>query len=146
GAIQILCNVDLCGEGLSINAIECVILLRPTQSLGLYIQQVGRGLRTWPGKEQLTILDHVGSTYKFGLIDEPREWTLTMDTERRKKKPAPSIRVCPKCFAASPARAIVCVECGAVFEVKPRQEVIEKDGELIELTAEQIAKKQVRRE
>jgi len=146
GRIQVLCNVDLCGEGLSINAIECVILLRPTQSLGLYIQQVGRGLRTWPGKEYLTILDHVGSTHKFGLIDEPREWALTMDETKRKKKAAPGIRVCVKCFAASPARASVCIECGHVFEVKPRQEIDERDGELVELTAEQIARKRERRE
>jgi DNA repair protein RadD len=144
GAIRVLCNVDLCGEGLSINAIECVILLRPTQSLGLYIQQVGRGLRTWPGKECLTILDHVGNTMKFGFIDEPREWTLEGDADKRKKKPAPGIRVCPKCFAASPARATVCVECGTPFEVKPRQNVEEREGELIELTAEQIAKKRER--
>jgi DNA repair protein RadD len=146
GKIQVLCNVDIAGEGLSINAIECVILLRPTQSLGLYIQQVGRGLRTWPGKECLTILDHVGSTLRFGFIDEPREWTLTMDTERQKKKPPPGIRVCPKCFAASAARALVCCDCGHVFEVQPRQEVKEKDGELVELTAEEIARKRERQE
>jgi DNA repair protein RadD len=146
GAIRVLCNVDLCGEGLSINAIECVILLRPTQSLGLYIQQVGRGLRTWPGKECLTILDHVGNTMKFGFIDEPREWTLEGDADKRKKKPAPGIRVCPKCFAASPARATACVECGEKFEVKPRQNVEEREGELIELTAEQITRKRERRE
>lgn len=146
GKIQVLCNVDLCGEGLSINAIECVILLRPTQSLGLYIQQVGRGLRTWPGKDQLTILDHVGSTYKFGLIDDDREWALTYDETKRKKQAAPGIRVCPKCFAASPARAAQCVECGHVFEVKPRQDISEVEGELIELTPEQIATKRARRE
>jgi ribosomal protein L40E len=78
------------------------------------------------------------------LPSDPREWTLTDDSERRKKKPAPGIRVCPKCFAASPARATVCVECGHAFEVKPRQEVEEKEGELVELTAEQIAKKRER--
>lgn len=140
GAIQILCNVDLCGEGLSINAIECVILLRPTQSLAVYIQQVGRGLRTWPGKQELTILDHVGATERFGMIDEPREWTLEGDSAKRAKEPAPSVRVCAKCFAASSARARACIECGAEFPVKARQEPDERAGELVELTAEELAK------
>ena len=90
------------------------------------------------------ILDHVNSTQKFGLPTEDREWILTADVIKRKKKDAPGIRVCPKCFAASPARASVCVECGHVFEVKPRQEVEERDGELVELTAEQIAKRRER--
>jgi len=144
GAIQVLCNVDICGEGLSINAIECVILLRPTQSLGLYIQQVGRGLRTWPGKECLTILDNVGNTMRFDFIDADREWTLSGDVEKIKKKPAIGIRVCPKCFAASPARATTCVECGAKFEVKPRQEIDERDGELVELSAAESAEKRAK--
>jgi DNA repair protein RadD len=145
GAIQVLCNVDLCGEGLSINAIECVILLRPTQSLAVYIQQVGRGLRTWPGKKELIILDHVRATEMFGLIDEPREWALTMDTTRAKRKSPPGIRVCAKCFAANPVRSLVCVDCGEPFPVESRT-VAEKDGELVELTAEEIARKRERRE
>lgn len=145
GKIKILCNVDLCGEGLSINAIECVILLRPTQSLALYIQQVGRGLRTFPGKKELIILDHVGSTIKFGLIDEPREWTLQGDVEKRKKKPAPGVRVCPKCFSASAFRATTCVNCGELFEVKSR-EIAEKSGELEEITPEELERRRVRRE
>lgn len=152
GAIQVLCNVELCGEGLSINAIECVILLRPTQSLGLYIQQVGRGLRTHQGKKELIILDHVGSTVKFGMIDEVREWTLAGDVEKRKKKPGPKAKVCPKCFAtARSLQAIKCVNvlvsgevCGHVFEVKSR-EVAEKDGELQEITPEELERRRQRR-
>ena len=144
GAIQILCNVDLCGEGLSINAIECVILLRPTQSLGLYIQQVGRGLRTWPGKTHLTILDHVGLTQKFGLIDEPREWALTYSEDKKKKTASVNVRVCGGCWAASPARALRCSNCGKEFPVAARSELEEREGELVEITAETIAKRAAR--
>ena len=83
----------------------------------------------------------------FGMIDEPREWTLTGDIERRKKKAPPGIRVCPKCFAASPARAPGCTNfpCDHIFEVKSR-EVSEKEGKLVELTAEQVEKKRARQE
>lgn len=149
GKIQVLCNVDLCGEGLSINAIECVILLRPTQSLGLFIQQVGRGLRRWSEKKELIILDHVGSTVKFGMIDEPREWTLAGDVEKRKKKSPPGVRICPKCFAASSPRAPKCTnkgppECDHVFEVKSRA-VGEQEGELVEVTQEELARRRERR-
>lgn len=146
GSIKILCNVDLCGEGLSINAIECVILLRPTQSLALYIQQVGRGLRVWPGKEYLTILDHVGSTKKFGFIDDQRDWSLHQTAIKQKKKPPPGVRVCPSCFAASPARVTKCVECGHVFEIRERQSVEERQGELVEMTREDMEKARQARE
>jgi DNA repair protein RadD len=136
GALQILCNVDICGEGLSINAIECVILLRPTQSLGLYIQQVGRGLRTWPGKKELIILDHANLTVKFGLIDEPREWTLSGD-EEKKKASTTSVRVCPKCWAATRSAARTCGECGYEFPVKSRNAKFVK-GDLEEVDAEEL--------
>lgn len=145
GAISVLSNVDIAGEGLSINAIECIILLRPTASLGHYIQTVGRGLRTFPGKEMLTILDHVNSTIKFGMIDEPRDWQLTYDETTRKSKPKTSVRVCPACFAASSSRSRVCTNCGREFPVEPRQ-VEEREGELAEVTAEMLAKRAVRRE
>lgn len=146
GSIKVMASCDLFSEGFDVENVHAGILLRPTQSEGLWRQQVGRILRPAPGKTHALILDHVNSTMKFGMPADPREWTLEGDADRRKKKPAPGIRVCPKCFAASPARASTCVECGTAFEVKPRQQVEEKEGELVELTAEQIAKKRERRE
>jgi len=146
GKINVITSVNIFSEGVDLPGCHVGIFLRPTESLGLFLQQCGRILRPAPGKTHAMIFDHVNSTMKFGLPDDPREWTLTDDLARRKKKPAPGIRVCPKCFAASPARASVCVECGVAFEVKPRQQVEEKEGELVELTAEQIARKRERRE
>ena len=63
GETLILSNVDLFGEGFDVPAIEAVIMLRPTQSLSLYLQQVGRGLRPLAGKETAIILDHAGNSY-----------------------------------------------------------------------------------
>jgi DNA repair protein RadD len=143
GKIKILASCDLFSEGFDVPGAHIGILLRPTVSEGLFLQQVGRLLRPAAGKTTAIILDHVGNTQKFGMPDETREWELTADIVH-KKKAKPGIRVCPKCFAASPARARTCVECGHVFEVQPRQEVKEKDGELVELTAEQIAKRRER--
>ena len=144
GKIRMLASCDLFSEGFDAPGTEVGILLRPTQSEALWRQQIGRVLRPAPGKDHALIFDHVGSTVKFGLPDAPREWSLTANATRRAKKPPPAVRVCPKCFAASPARAAACVDCGHVFPIKPRQELEEREGELVEITAEQLAKREAR--
>jgi DNA repair protein RadD len=147
GAIQVLVNCQLYVEGIDIPAIGCIADLAPTQSLTRYLQRAGRGMRPFEGKENCIYLDHANNVSRFGAPTEPREWTLEGSESRKKSaERGASIRVCPKCFAASPARAQVCVECGVAFETKPRQEIDEREGELVELTAEEIARKQARRE
>lgn len=146
GAIRVLVSCDLFSEGFDVPGVHCGIMLRPTASEGLHRQQVGRILRPASGKDAAIILDHVGNCQKFGLPADPREWQLTADIIKRKKSDAPGIRVCPKCFAASPARAQICQECQARFETKARQEVEEKDGDLVELTAAEIAEKRAKKQ
>lgn len=108
GRIQVLTSCDLISEGLDIPAVGCAILCRPTKSLGLYRQQVGRALRPGPGKVAL-ILDHAGNIERHGLPDEEPEWTL----EGAKRKPkAAGVKICQECFAAYTGAR--CPECGAV--------------------------------
>ncbi|MBC1962768.1 DEAD/DEAH box helicase, partial [Listeria welshimeri] len=66
GEIKVLCNLDLIGEGFDVPDCSTVIMLRPTQSLSLYIQQSMRGMRYKQGKTA-TIIDHVGNVKRFGL-------------------------------------------------------------------------------
>jgi DNA repair protein RadD len=146
GKIQLFSQCQIANEGFDIPGVHCGLLLRPTASLALWIQMTGRCMRIAPGKTHAILMDHTNNAVRHGLPNEPRNWELTADIIKRSKKAAPSIRVCPKCFAASPARELGCVECGTVFEVKPRQEVEERDGELVELTAEELARKRERRE
>lgn len=146
GKIKVISQCEIATEGWDLPGVHCGIFLRPTQSLGLWIQMTGRCSRISPGKTHAILLDHCNNTRRMGMPDEDRDWILTVDTVKRKKKDAPLIRVCPQCFAASPARTPACIECGHVFEVKSRQEIEEKDGELVELTAEQIARKRERRQ
>ena len=124
GEVQVLTSVDVISEGFDVPGIVGAILLRPTQSLGLYLQQVGRALRTAPGKEAAIILDHVGNSQRHGLPDDPREWSLLGRGERKGKGAKDpddvAIRQCPSCFAVSPAAASKCRECGAAFPLKPR--------------------------
>ena len=74
GKIQIICNVNLFTEGFDCPDIEFVQLARPTKSLSLYLQQVGRALRTYEGKKKALILDNVGLYNRFGLPKARRNW------------------------------------------------------------------------
>lgn len=132
GETLVLSNADLFGEGFDVPAIEAAILLRPTKSLSLHLQQVGRALRPSPGKGHAIILDHAGNSLTHGLPDDEREWSLE-DRERRKRSaPAEvSIRQCDNCFFVF-RPAPKCPQCGETIEVKARAiEVVE--GELAEV-------------
>ena len=72
GRTQVLCSVDVVSEGTDVPAVSAAILLRPTQSEALYLQQVGRILRPQPGRTKIVVLDHVGSTLKHGFVDDHR--------------------------------------------------------------------------
>jgi len=144
GALRVMASCDLFSEGFDVPDIHVGILLRPTASFGLFLQQVGRCLRIAPGKDQALILDHSANCLRFGLPTDPREWQLTYDeTSRAKKKPEIQARVCSSCFAASPMRAKVCANCGEPFPVESR-EVDQRAGQLEELTPEQLAERKER--
>lgn len=106
GEIKVLCNVDLFGEGVSVDAVEAVIMLRPTQSLGLFIQQAGRALRTFDGKKEAIILDHVGNYKRHGLPDMDRPWTLEGKCKGSYK--TKTVYICPVCFAANLSFPCIC--------------------------------------
>ena len=76
GSIEILTQCEMLGEGVDVPAATCLIGLRPTASLVIFLQHVGRVLRKSPGKDKAIILDHVGNWSRFGLPDDDREWTL----------------------------------------------------------------------
>lgn len=114
--IQVLINVDLFDEGLDVPGIECVIMARPTKSLGKYLQMVGRGLRIAKEKPYLILIDHVGNVSEHGLPDAQRKWTL--DRIIRRKKKINLIRICknPKCNAPFDRISTVCPFCGTKDE------------------------------
>lgn len=143
GETLILSNADLFGEGFDVPAIEAAILLRPTKSLSLYLQQVGRALRPMAGKSEAIILDHAGNSITHGLPDDVREWSLA-DREKRKKS-APTevhVRQCDECFFVyRPAPR--CPQCGHAPEIKAR-EIEQVEGTLEEV--KRAAQVQKRRE
>lgn len=79
GQIDIICNVNIFSEGFDCPDCEFIQLARPTCSLSMYLQQVGRGLRPHPNKTRAIILDNVGSYNKFGLPSANRKWRHHFD-------------------------------------------------------------------
>lgn len=137
GRIRVLASCQIISEGTDVPSVTGAILLRPTQSLSLYLQQVGRCLRPAPGKTEAVILDHVGNTLTHGLPTDPRQWTLEGRPKRQRDNTAPPVKVCPSCFAAIPSAAQVCPCCHHAFEVK-RGELKVIEGDLVEVDPEEL--------
>jgi superfamily II DNA or RNA helicase len=93
GLIQVLVNVAIATEGLDVPDCDAVQLLRPTQSLSLYMQMVGRALRPAPNKTHAVILDHAGCTLQHGPVEHPRMWTLEGRKARMREELPPLVKV-----------------------------------------------------
>jgi DNA repair protein RadD len=122
GNLDVLTNCMVISEGTDIPVVTAAILLRPTTSTALYLQQVGRALRPAPGKDKAIIIDCVGNILRHGLPDADREYSLD---DKPKSEAAPLVKECPVCFAALPITATICPSCGHVFtpaaqESKPK--------------------------
>jgi DNA repair protein RadD len=144
GRTQVLCSVDVVSEGTDVPAVSAAILLRPTQSEALYLQQVGRILRPKPGKIAI-VLDHVGSTLKHGFVDDLRKWSLDSKPRRKNFEGVPSVRQCPICFAAFRPQP-VCPMCGHEFPVKPKRQLTEREGELREMRRQDAIERREKRQ
>lgn len=112
GEITVLCNAMLFSEGYDDKFIECVMLLRPTMSLALHVQQSMRGMRYLENKTCI-IIDCVGNVYKHGLPTEIREWSLD---PKQKKESEVKIKECPNCYAVYNAFLLICPQCGVERE------------------------------
>lgn len=140
GALDILCNVDLISEGFDVPDCECAILLRPTQSLTLYIQQSMRCMRYRKGKRAV-IIDHVGNYARFGMPDADRRWSLEGKKKSKKYEAADpvNVRQCPVCFSVFPPKdsegnkVRLCPECGYEFPAKERSEIEQEQAELTKI-------------
>lgn len=148
GKIKVITNVQLLIEGVDIPAIEVVQWLRPTQSLIVFMQGNGRGLRPADGKEKLIILDHVENWKRHGLPCDDREWSLDGKKKgSRKKTDEPDINVqqCGKCYAVFLPGKENCPYCGAVIEKKKQRVISEQDGTLEKIDL-MTMRKQARKE
>jgi DNA repair protein RadD len=110
GDLAALVNVGVLTTGFDAPRVDCIVLLRPTESTGLYIQMLGRGMRPSPGKTDCLVLDYAGNIYRHGPVDAPE-----MRKPGKKGEPAEApVKVCPECEAIVHARLGVCA-CGHEF-------------------------------
>lgn len=141
GGITVLCNCTLLSEGISIDEISCAMLLRPTESVALGIQQMMRCMRYLPGKTA-KIIDFVANYTRVGLPDDEREWSLGEPLKRKKQLNENGdfyIRSCPECFMTFKT-APVCPFCGAEYPLHPREIKAREEIELQRITAEETAR------
>jgi DNA repair protein RadD len=116
GELKYLCNVNVLTTGFDAPHIDCVALVRPTMSPGLYYQMVGRGFRLHPSKENCLVLDFGGNVLRHGPVDDIK--VTTMDRGDGK---APA-KECPSCQAVIAAGFATCPQCGYVFPPPDRQQ------------------------
>jgi len=138
GETEVVSNVGVLTEGFDCCDIGCIDLARPTQSLGLFRQMIGRGLRASPGKADVVILDHSGGVRRHGRPDDHIEWTL--DSNRKATNPTHEARIAKagsdpfcECKACGQLRmkGMACDACG--WELKPPARPVEYiDGNLVE--------------
>jgi len=145
GKIQILCNCDLISFGFDVPDCDCILLLRPTQSLALYIQQSMRCLRGKEGKRAL-ILDFVGNAFRHGMPTEKREWSLVgkVKCKNRDAEPDILVRQCTNCYRCYKGVNPICPYCGFNNGKTRGQIEEEKKAELEKIT--EIERKDKRKE
>jgi superfamily II DNA or RNA helicase len=133
GSVEVLASCEILGEGIDIPTISAAILLRPTRSLAVYLQQIGRGLRPAPGKSHLVVIDCAGNAIEHGLPSEDRAWTLA--DAPKKKFDADEVPgwICPNCDCLNPFSAEFCIDCGEPRPAGTRQLTVNAADEMIEL-------------
>jgi DNA repair protein RadD len=148
GETLVVTSVQLAIEGLDVPAIEAVQFLRPTKSLIVYLQAIGRGLRREVGKSRLIILDQVSNWLHHGLPDDARDWSLDGRKTRAKRgeaEPPVNVRQCKQCYAVFRATHDACPRCGSVVPSAGRAAPQTVDGELQKIDADAV-RRNARRE
>lgn len=115
GELRYLANVNVLTTGFDAPNVDCVALLRPTASPGLYYQMVGRGFRLAPGKEDCLVLDFGGNVMRHGPVDD-----LQLRERNPGSRDAP-MKECPGCNALVPIATCECPECDHVFSEPERE-------------------------
>lgn len=123
GALRVLVNCNVLTLGFNVPHVDLIGLMRPTASPGLYVQMVGRGLRTADGKSDCILLDFGNNIERHGPIDAVR-----LSDRKAGTGPAP-VKTCPACEYLIPAGCTTCPECGAEMPREHKVEAKSADAE-----------------
>lgn len=141
-----LTSCNIISEGTDIPVVGCAIFLRKTKSLSLYLQQAGRVLRPYSGKEYSIILDHVRNVENHGFPEDERDWSLEGRRKQKRDEDEIFIRTCPQCYACYRSSLRACPVCGFGAEnaIKSKREIDFIDAELVEI--QKVQKERERKE
>jgi superfamily II DNA or RNA helicase len=161
GTVDVLTSCEIVSEGLDVPSVGCVILLRPTKSLTMCRQQIGRGMRPKPDGSALIVLDHARNCLEHGLPTDPVDWTLDGIEKDTSKKPpppweclvcsllnAPARKECKGCGAPKPWTCQACgepnsgdsVQCEVCGCARPmRHELVADNAEMAEFVPDKYA-------
>lgn len=144
--LKVLVNVNLFTEGIDLPNVDCVIMVRPTMSLALYMQFSMRCLNPRPGKVA-TIIDQVGNWERFGLPNADRDWKALA---KSKASPAKSLKrggvqviQCPDCFGVVEKNEVednTCPLCG-YYPLVRKRDYEEQKAQLVEIKASDQVKR-----
>lgn len=135
GETTVVSNCMVLTEGWDLPALQCAIIARPTASLCLHLQMVGRIMRAADGKDGAVVLDHAGNHHRHGAVTRRIVFTLE-GVDAAKSEPL-GLKLCPGCYLMVETDAAACPECGYVFassleDAGESREVEVADGELEE--------------
>lgn len=137
GETQVVCNCQVYTYGVDYPPVSCIVLACPTKSVTKYMQMVGRGLRTHPGKTDCMVLDHAGAVNEVGFVDDPMPWTLEttrkiQEEKEKKENKTPDNMDCPQCKASfRPAKQ--CPSCGHEMRTEYTKAIETHEAELAEI-------------
>lgn len=133
GETTIVSNCMVLTEGWDLPALECAIIARPTGSLNLHLQMIGRIMRAAGGKTRAIVVDHAGNHHRHGAVTRRIEYSLQAPVRATEAAGPLGLKRCANCGLMVPTLELVCPECGEVFPLRPR-EIRQEDGELVEWT------------
>ena len=147
GEITVICNCMVLTEGFDAPRAEICVLARPTKSVSLYIQMVGRVLRPFEGKDIATVIDHSGAVYINGFATDDHNWTLGKGKIKEPIRREPGERevktvICEGCFRTYEGSNI-CPTCGLVHKQKSSfMETIDAQLGLVDKVTREVKKKE----
>ena len=120
GTYRAVANVNVLSTGFNYPDIDCLVMLRPTQSVSLYIQACGRGIRYSPNKENCLVLDFAGNVARLGCINDPLQPKKKTGKGKHEGEGTAPVKVCPKCHCYAPASAKFCPSCDYEFPTETK--------------------------
>ena len=145
--MKIICNCMVLTEGFDCPPAEVCVLARPTKSLGMYIQMVGRVLRPYENKEHATIIDHSGAVYMHGFVESDIEWNLdpkkplTIKERKKIRDKEETQIICEGCFSMF-SGSNICPKCGHIQQKKSKYiEVLDRELGFVDKKTKTVKKK-----